>query len=580
MDADAAGVAGYFDCIGIGEGVASLLLAVPNVPRGVSPIIRPNSDVPTELMQLCALPQHVKHALAYLRANVGEKVTLPDLATACSVPERTLLKQFKQFLGTSPLAHFQRIRLTTARTELLRSDDTNSISEIASRCGFTHLGRFAADYRRTFGEKPSATRRRARQSSGTGAVTNHVSTLQYTSVDSRQRPSLVIQALRTETLQERRAAQELLEQVAAALSPIRLASVNFADPTSVDALWPSQRREKDASTRYHLSGRLAQCGDRLRVTLWLIDAAGRHIWGDTHDGPLDDVVNLRDRIVEAALCGVVPSITSAEIKRISGKDAENLVARELMMQAFPLLLRIDVQSARQAFVRASRAMQLDPDDALPVALAAYCQARLSVCHGTASPTVARDLAIQLARRAGSLDWGDPRVTTARAAVATLLEQRDEAEVLAIRALAMDPTSGWAWERRGFTRLHCWDAANPVRCDADRAIADFRRAMQFHGPFMPRENCYLGIAVAHCNAGHLEEAVRWVHRALAENPRAAFLHRFLVFYTSRLGDRSAARQSGDELRRAHPELTISSLTGVFPVDHTECLEFLADAGVPL
>src|SRR6185437_1415303 len=102
VDTNPVGVAGYFDSVGIADGAASLPSSVPNMQRGVSPIISPNIGAPTELTQPCVLPQHVKHALAYLRANVGEKVTLPDLATACAVPERTLLKQFRNFLGISP----------------------------------------------------------------------------------------------------------------------------------------------------------------------------------------------------------------------------------------------------------------------------------------------------------------------------------------------------------------------------------------------------------------------------------------------------------------------------------------------
>jgi len=36
------------------------------------------------------------------------------------------------------------------------------IGTIANRCGFWHMGRFAADYRRLFGELPSETLRSTR----------------------------------------------------------------------------------------------------------------------------------------------------------------------------------------------------------------------------------------------------------------------------------------------------------------------------------------------------------------------------------------------------------------------------------
>ena len=64
----------------------------------------------------CLLPQHVKRALVYMRANLAEKITLPGLAAMCGTPERTLLKQFKRFVGSSPLASFVRYAMAPPRT--------------------------------------------------------------------------------------------------------------------------------------------------------------------------------------------------------------------------------------------------------------------------------------------------------------------------------------------------------------------------------------------------------------------------------------------------------------------------------
>lgn len=515
-----------------------------------------------------ALPQHVKRALAYLRANMTDRVTLAKLAATCGISQRTLLQQFERFLGVSPIAHLRHIRLAAARAALQQSDGTVSISEVASRCGLTHMSRFATEYCKAFGELPSATLRRTVGSVDKSNVGNGCSASVPVPFVARQRPSLIILPLRTETMQERHIAQELMEQIAATISRASVASVTFADPAVAISRRTLRSPLEYVTTEYCLNGRLVQRDARIRVTLWLVDTKGRHVWGDSYDGTTDGAFDLLQRIVDGAVCGVVPGIGGAEIERIHRKDPGALAAREIVLQAFPVLLKIDWDSSRKAFAIASRAMELDPDDALPVALAAYCQARLFNDAATASPTATRSLAHLLVRRAGALDSGDPLVTTARAAVAALSGSAEDAEALVDRALAMDPTSGWAWERKGF--LFCWNRP-------DVAIKCFHRALQLHGPFMPRDNCFFGITQAHEAAGRIDEAARWARRAMAENPRAPQPKRYLICYEDRLGRHVAARQLADQLRCEHPEVRISQLEQIHP--HS-CFDVLLRAGVPL
>lgn len=503
-----------------------------------------------------AVPRHVRHALAHMRANLREKITLADLASVCGISQRALLTQFKRFLGVSPIAHLLRMRLAAARVELQASDESASISDIAARCGLTHLGRFAAEYREAFGELPSATPRRGRgrgASNGNGAEAVLPAPFVF-----RRKPSLVVLPLRTETLAERRIAQALAEQLAATLSSIRVASVSFADPSVIVVRQAAWSPDGPAAVQYCLHGRLVQRDDRTRVTIWLMDAEGRHVWGDSYDG-VGSLLDLFQRVVDGVLLGVVPGITGAEIERIRDRDPRTLAAREMLMRAFPTLPKIDVESTRGLFVVASRAMELDPDDALPFAVGAYCQARLY--NSITTPAGTRDTAVRLSSHAGALDTGDPLVATARAAVATLLGLCQDAEFLAERALAMDPTSGWAHERAAY---HLLSQAKP-----EAAIGYFGQAMRLHGMGLPRENCFHGLAQAHHAADRPEEAVRWARRAFAENPRAEIIHRYLICLQEGVGNHSEAQRLAAELRRAHPDFRVSHLAEVLPnvvIDH--------------
>jgi AraC-like DNA-binding protein/TolB-like protein len=233
---------------------------------------RTEYDEPTEDPVQCLLPQHVKRALVYMRANLAEKIALPGLAATCAAPERTLLKQFKRFVGISPLAYLRRLRLNVARSQSLQADCETAISEIAMSCGFIHLGRFATEYRRAFGESPSATRQRVRGEGLDGA-------LLPAPVVWREKPALLVVPFRTETLQEELETRDLMERLSATLSHMRIASVTRVHPSR--ALSFSARRQRDGGTQYGLMGRVRRVDHCTRVIARLIDVEPTDICGAT-----------------------------------------------------------------------------------------------------------------------------------------------------------------------------------------------------------------------------------------------------------------------------------------------------------
>lgn len=102
----------------------------------------------------------VKRAVDYIEAHAAEPITLAELVAASGIAGRTLYKHFRLSKGVAPMAYLRRVRLRKARADLMRGDPAMTVTDIAERWGFDHLGRFAAEYRRCYGEAPSATLRR------------------------------------------------------------------------------------------------------------------------------------------------------------------------------------------------------------------------------------------------------------------------------------------------------------------------------------------------------------------------------------------------------------------------------------
>ncbi|MDQ0313601.1 AraC family transcriptional regulator [Amorphus orientalis] len=103
-------------------------------------------------------PRHVKRALAYMRANLDQPLSLGDIAASAGVTGRTLQLAFRDAFAMTPLQVLRRERLKQVRSALLTRPPETPIADIATRWGFSHMGRFSDLYRREYGCLPSETR--------------------------------------------------------------------------------------------------------------------------------------------------------------------------------------------------------------------------------------------------------------------------------------------------------------------------------------------------------------------------------------------------------------------------------------
>ncbi|MFZ6049409.1 AraC family transcriptional regulator [Pseudomonas sp. CR3202] len=103
-------------------------------------------------------PAFVKRVERYIEDHAHEPISIVDMAEHAGVSSRSLFTGFRRYRNTSPMLYLKEVRLRHVNEELQRlCPGSDTVTAVAFRWGFSHLGHFTTDYKRRFGESPSET---------------------------------------------------------------------------------------------------------------------------------------------------------------------------------------------------------------------------------------------------------------------------------------------------------------------------------------------------------------------------------------------------------------------------------------
>jgi AraC-like DNA-binding protein len=129
---------------------ATVLAALPTTALAAPSTSPPRGPTPPLLRQ----------AIAFIEDHAIQDISLDDIAGSVYATPRALQYMFRKHRDCTPMEYLRNVRLDRARRDLLAGDPaTTSVGEIARRFGVGHLGRFATNYRKRFGESPHETLR-------------------------------------------------------------------------------------------------------------------------------------------------------------------------------------------------------------------------------------------------------------------------------------------------------------------------------------------------------------------------------------------------------------------------------------
>lgn len=312
---------------------------------------------------------------------------------------------------------------------------------------------------------------------------------------------------------------------------------------------------RELGVRYLLEGSVRLSGERVRVTVQLVDAAtGTHLWASSFDGEMGQIFEFQDKITAAVVGLVEPQIRRAEIERTRRRWPDNPQAYDHFLRALPYFGSRNPADYLAALGHLERAIALQPDYAAALAYASWSLAR----HGTVA-LVALDAAgaarcLELARQA--LYYGDDDPVVLAICSHSLLaigQMRAEGLAMSDRALAANPHNIIVQVLGGI--------CNMLAGDPKKAEACYQRAYSLSPGAPEASESLAGIGFCRFFMRDYEAAIDWLERSratLADWPPTYWMLAAAYAHLGRLGE---ARAVLDRLLELAPHSSIAGVSTV-------------------
>jgi TolB-like protein/Tfp pilus assembly protein PilF len=325
---------------------------------------------------------------------------------------------------------------------------------------------------------------------------------------------------------------------------------------------------------YVIEGSVRKAGDRVRITVQLIDVAtGNHLWAERYDRGLTDLFAVQDEITEAIVASIEPQLYAAENFRARRKPPESMDAWDLVMRALSHYWRVTRQDNVVAQALLEKAITIDPNygQALGVLAASYT---FSAHMGWADMATAVPIAQRAALAAIRADSEDPWARYALGCVYLFTRNFEDSLAELELALSLNPNFSLAQGYYGLALSYCgrWE-------EADEAA---RRALRL-SPRDPFSALYYGIAsYAQFVGRNYDEAMQLARAAIRLRGDFAGGHRVLTAAAGMAGQADIATGALLELRRAQPNISLAWIASEMPIkqdaDREHYLEGLRRAGL--
>ena len=327
---------------------------------------------------------------------------------------------------------------------------------------------------------------------------------------------------------------------------------------------------RELNVRYIVEGSVRRLGDRIRVTVELIDGvSGNHVWAEKYDRESADVFVVQDQVVRTIVSTLVGRVEIESVERVRRKPPSNLLAYECVLKgnALPWSDPAGEAEATQLF---AKAIKMDPGYGFAHALLAMMYFR-NWQNDFSNSNLALEKAYDLAKRAVELDSNESTCFSILGLICLWRRSFDVAVQFLRRAGEINPNNQWNVADTGILLMYVGEA--------EAALANFKRAKEID-PYFDPPWYWFCLGQANMLLRRYQEAIGAFELLAAHSYWEAAL---VAGCHAKLGDREHAAIFMAKCLGARPDFSISRRMAKEPfknpIDAAHLAECLQLAGLP-
>lgn len=298
---------------------------------------------------------------------------------------------------------------------------------------------------------------------------------------------------------------------------------------------------QELGVRYLLEGSVRKSGERVRISVQLVDAASANqIWAERYDLALTEVFAVQDEIAERVAGAIEPELLKSEGAQAAARHTGNMTAWDLVRRGtwhFHQVTHENHLKARDLFRQACR---LDPE--LPEAHIWLARVSAGVVAYGWSEKPERDIGEGLAAalKAIQLDEKNPYSHYGLAICSLYINAPEQSVLAAEKAIELSPSFALGHVVLGVGHL--------FRGSAKEAITPLERGLKLN-PYDPQNFVWYNfLALAYLFAGRAEEALEAAIKARKIRPAWQPIYETLACCYAALGRLQEAATCIEQMRR--------------------------------